>query len=226
MRETGQDGGDRERPAVFGRQRFGKPQHDQRGHQKRKQADDDEDHVPFGKDHDQLADAGCDHRDDHEDHQHQRHDFGHHPAAIDVADDGNRDDAGGGGPDALNEAQCQKPGKRRNEDNGERAERIEAKAAKKRQLAAEAVRQWAEDELRTAHPEQIGGNDILAGVFIGDAKACADLLKTRQHDVDRNRVDRHQHGHQGNELWFGQSRQARRFGWCGHGIFLAMVPGA
>ena len=98
------------------------------------------------------------------------------------------------------------PVKGGDKDDGERAQRIKTEAAEQRQLAAEAIRQRAENELRAAHTEQIGGDDILAGIFVNDTEACSDFLKTRQHDVDRNRVDRHQHGHQGDELRFGQSR--------------------
>jgi hypothetical protein len=31
-------------------------------------------------------------------------------------------------------------------------------------------------------------------VLVGDAKACADLLQAGQHDVDGERVERHQAG--------------------------------
>ena len=45
-------------------------------------------------------------------------------------------------------------------------------------------------------------------VFAGDAKACADLLQSRKHDIDCQGVDRHQHRHHRNKFSLAHPLQA------------------
>lgn len=182
-----------------------KAQGDRKPYGNREQSDHDEDHVPLGKEHDQLSDARCDDRDDHEYHHHQRHDLGHLPPAIDIAHDGNGDDTGCSRAYALHEPKEQECPEGRYEHDRKSADAVKCQPAQQWCPSPEAIGQRAEEELREPHAEQVGGYDVLPMVLIRHAEARADFLQPRQHDVDRDRVDGHQHGHQCNELDFRQS---------------------
>ena len=88
----------------------------------------------------------------------------------------------------------------RREGRGERRRDIDGQPAQQRRPPAEAVGQRAEDELREAEAGNIGGDDILPVVLVLDAEAGADLLQAGQHDVDGERVERHQRRGERDEL--------------------------
>ncbi len=95
-------------------------------------------------------------------------------------------------PSALDEAQDEKRLEARRESCSKRGCDIDRKAAKQRDSPAEAVGQRAEPKLREAEACDIGGDHILPVVFVLDAKAGADLLQSGQHDVDGQRIERHE----------------------------------
>ena len=134
--------------AIFRMQRFGQPQGcpDRDGQRDRRH--EDEDHVPFRKQHHELADARRDDRDDHEHHEDQRHDLGHGAAAEDVADDRNGDDARRSRADALDEAKRKQRREARRERRAKRRDDIDAKPEQQRRAPAEPVGDRAVDELR------------------------------------------------------------------------------
>jgi hypothetical protein len=176
-------------------------------------ADEDEDHVPGADEHDDLAAARRNDRHDHEDHHDKRHDFRHLPSAVDIADDGNSNDAGGGRTKPLNEAQRQKPGKGRDHSDAEGGNDVNAEADQQRNTAAEAIGKRPVEKLGKSETEKIGGNDILAMIFVLDAEAGADLLQCGQHDVDGQRVDCHQESRKRDKFQLAHGQPTR-----GHGL--------
>jgi hypothetical protein len=166
--------------------------------------------VPVAEQHDHLTGAGCDDGNDHEDHHDQRHHFRHLAAAEDVTNDRDSDDAGRGRADALDEAQQKQRFEGRNEDDGERGDDIDRQADDHRHAPAETVGDRSVEELRDAEADEIGGDDILAVVFVLDIECGTDLLEARQHDVDGKRVERHEEGHHRDE--FGASHAPQGLG--------------
>ena len=67
-------------------------------------------------------------------------------------------------------------------------------------LAPVAVRQASVDELSRGEAEHVADDDDLAIVGVGDAQRLADRRQRRQHDVDRQRRERHHHGDEPDEL--------------------------
>ncbi len=105
--EATEDRTNRERPDVIGMEGFRQAEIHPGGYDGGNSGHEGEDKVPVTEKQHDLASAGCDDRNDHEDHHDQRHDFRHLTAAIDVAHDRNGDDARRRRADALNEAQNQ-----------------------------------------------------------------------------------------------------------------------
>ena len=63
-----------------------------------------------------------------------------------------------------------------------------------RAAPSETVGRRSVGEQGESHAAEIGRDDELAMVLVGDVEALADLLETGQHDIDRQRVERHQAG--------------------------------
>ena len=87
---------------------------------------------------------------------------------------------------------AEQDGEGRREGRGEGADDVERDADEQRRAAAEAVGDRAEDQLRRAEADHVGGDDELALVLVGDAERLAHIGQGRQHDVDGERVERHQ----------------------------------
>ena len=121
-------------------------------------------------------------------------------AAEDVADDRDGDDPGGRRADALDEAQAKQHGEGRREGRREGRGDIDGQAEQQRRAPAEPVGDRAVEKLRAAEAQDIGGDDILPVVLVLDAEAGADLLQAGQHDVDGQRIERHQRGGQRDEF--------------------------
>ena len=187
---------------VFGVLGFRQAEGDPEEIAERCEPEENEDQMPVPEQHDRLADRRRDHRNDHEYHHDQRHDLGHLAAAVKVAHDRDGDDAGCGRAEPLTEAHDKHHGEARYEGTENRADEIDHQADKQRQLAPEPVRQRAIGKLRHAEAQHIGRDDELMLVFGLDAEAGADLLEARQHDVDGQRVERHQPRHHRDQFPF------------------------
>jgi hypothetical protein len=174
---------------------------------------EDEDQVPVAEQHDDLPGARRHDGHDHEHHHDQRHDFRHRTPAENVADDRDGDDAHGGRADALDEAHRQQGGEARHENRGQRRHDVDAEPDKHGNAPAEPVGDRAVEQLRESKADQVGRDDILPVVLVLDAEARADLLEAGQHDVDGERVERHQERHERNEFYLAHAFEALgRFG--------------
>ena len=60
-----------------------------------------------------------------------------------------------------------------------------------------------------AEAEHVGADDELALVLVRDAERLAHIGQGRQHDVDGERVERHQRRHKGNEFGAGQDPRGK-----------------
>ena len=183
--EAADDRVDRQLTAVFGMQRFRQAQQRPCRHDQRADGHGDEDPVPCGEEHDELADAGRDDRDRHEHHEDQRHHLGHATALERVAHDRNGDDARCRGANTLHDTAGEQDGEGWSNGSGGNRRDIDDQAGDQRRAAAETIGDRPEEELTGAEAEDVGGDDVLAVVFILDAERGADLLQGWQHDIDR-----------------------------------------
>jgi len=152
-----------------------------------------------------------------EDDEGERHHPRHAPAGIAVTHNGDGQDARTGRAHALQRAgrdhRFKRPRQRREQAEGD----IKRQAGEEHRPAAKAVGQRSVEQLRRAEPQHIGGDDPLPLVALGNPQRLADGRQCRQHPVDRQRVDRHQRGDQGDELSEAEPARRARFGLCGGG---------
>ena len=159
-----------------------------------------EDPAPRPEQHDDLPDGGREDRHREEDDEGERHHPRHVAAAVAVAHDRDREHARRRRADAHQHAgdKQQREGGREGREDAEH--HIGADADHQHRLAAEPIGQRPVDDLRGAEAEQIGGDDPLPLVLVADPEALADGGQCRQHGIDREGIDRHQGGDQGDEL--------------------------
>jgi hypothetical protein len=103
-------------------------------------------------------------------------------------------------PHALDEAKREQDAEAWSENRGQSGQDIDAHAHKKRRATPEPVGQRAEAQHGNTHAEHIGRNHELPFVLAGDAQSLAHIGQCRQHDVDCQRVEGHEGGHEGNEF--------------------------
>ena len=84
-----------------------------------------------------------------------------------------------------------------------------ADAEEQRRAAAEAVGERPEDELRHTEADHVGGDDELPLVLVGHAQILAHVGQGGQHDVDGQRIERHEGSDEGNEFGPGQNPLAK-----------------
>ena len=160
-------------------------------HEQGGEAEDFKRPLPRAKQHDALAEQGRDDGDDHEYCHHKRHHAGHGAAGHQVTYDRNGDDAHTRGKDALDEAHHQKGGKTTRHGASDARDAIADEADAQEAFAPEAVRYGAENKLRRAEAEDVGEDDILLVIRVGQAVMCGNFAERWEHDVYSERVERH-----------------------------------
>jgi hypothetical protein len=153
----------------------------------------------------QLAERGRHHGDQNESRHDQRHDTRHLPAFIEIAHNGDNDDAGRGSAKPLEEAGRQQPGERLRGACQRGADREKDQAGEEDREAARSVGNPAGDQLAEDQSDQVARHDPLAVVVPPDTEILSEVGQNRQHDVDRQRrqagqerCERHEfHGRQG-----------------------------
>ena len=197
-------------------------------HQRHK-SHENEDEMPVAKQDHDLSQHRGEYGHDHEHHHHQRHGGRHSAAGMGVTDDGDGNDAGRGGTDALQKTGKQKKLEARRERTGDAADRVHGYAEEQRRTPAVAVGHRTEEQLGTAEADDVGEKDELHLIGVDNIAACRDVGKCRQHDVDGERIERHQRGDDGDELRAADSADGRRWadGGCRgsvHGVAVLSGP--
>ena len=98
------------------------------------------------------------------------------------------------------EAKAKQHGEARCKSRRERRGDIDGEPEEQGTPPSEAVRDRAIEQLRAAEAQYVGADHILPVVLVLDAKTGADLLQAGQHDVDGQRIERHQRGCHRDEL--------------------------
>ena len=157
-----------------------------------------------------LAQRGREHGNDDEHHHRERHHAGHLPTGVEVAHDGDGDDARRRRAQALHRARGEQNDEagRQRRHQGSRDEHGDAQHQNR--LAAVAVRKPPVGELAHGKAKDIADDDDLPIIGVGDPHSRGDGRKRRQHDVDGERGERHHQGDEGNELHVRQSMLRRR----------------
>ena len=183
-----------------------------------------EDQVPAADQQEGAADARRQHRHDDEDHHHEGHDLGHAPPAVDVAHHRDGDHPRRGVGDALQHAGGQQVLEAAGEQAADRGERVDREPDEQHRLAPEPVRQRSVRQLADGEADDVAGHHELHPVRVGQPELVADHRQRRQHDVDRQRGQRHQQRHHRDEL--GEARRRPRRGGGvdrGHGGLLTVL---
>ena len=167
------------------------------------------------------------HGNEDEHHHGERHDARHLPAGIEVAHDGDGDNAGRRGTEALHGACGKQENEARRERRDERSGDEYREPEHQNRLAAVAVRKPPIGELPDREPQHIADDDGLPVVGIGDPQGGADRRQRRQHDVDGKRGQRHHQRDERDELHLRQvmPRQAGSDCRCNRTAMLRCVHG-
>ena len=127
-----------------------------------------------------------------------------------VANHRQRNDPGCGGADALQEPCQQQKFETWSKCARDRTQRIERDPDEQGIAPAEPVGDWSEKQLRAAKADNVGQQHELHLIGIGNAEAHGYVGKSRQHDVDRQRVQGHQRGDDCDELRAADACNGRR----------------
>ena len=159
-----------DRLAILGMLGLGQLQQDPDHHDGAETGQHAENPAPGRDPEDRLTDRGRQDRHGQEDDHGERHDTRHLAAGIAVAHDRNDEHAGGGGTDALHHARRHHRLEGACEGRGDAGDDIDRQAHEQDRTPAIAIRDRAVEDLRDPEAEQIGGDDPLPLVGLGDAE--------------------------------------------------------
>ena len=194
------------------RQCFAQPEQHPEKHHRTERCEEPEDAAPVHHRQQRLADGWGKDRRRHEDDHHQRHDLRHRSPGVEVACGRDGDDPAAAGACPLKNARGDEHGKIGGVDAADAGNRVGRQRNKQDVPPAEAIRQRPVDQLRYAEADHVGDDNQLPVVFLSDPEPIAHLRQCRQHDVDGDRVCRHEHGGHRHEFRQGKLADGR---WCG-----------
>ena len=150
-----------------------------------------------------LAYTGREDRRGHEEGHGDGDDLRHFPARDEIAHYRRGDDARAGRRCPLQGAGGQHPAEIGRGKAEQRRQRVGAQRGEQHGVPAQRIGQRAVGKLRDPEAQHIGGDDQLA-LIAQRIKGPADLRQGGQHDVDGQRVERHQRARHGDQLGHAQ----------------------
>lgn len=145
--------------------------------------------------------------DENENGHDERHDPGHGPAFVLIADQGDRHRSRPGRADPLQNPARQHGGEIRRDDGQQAAQHEQDQPGVDGGFAADAVRQRAKKHLPQREAEEKRRQDQLIVVGLPHTQVAANLRQRRDHRVRRQGDERNQQRHQGDKL--GERARAR-----------------